>query len=120
MFPPVPVLNVPLFSHIPDVETINTIGDASGNLGIGMQKLLCPGLTLVNVSVVFEKLNAGQSVLGRDAMLKAIQEMSDELGRRGATGELCLLDIVTAYYPKDRVPVKAQHLVEGLFAEGKI
>ena len=31
-----------------------------------------------------------------------------------------VMDIVTAYYPKDKVPVKAQYLVEGLFAEGKI
>lgn len=30
------------------------------------------------------------------------------------------VDVVTAYYPKDRVPVKAQYLVEGLFAEGRI
>jgi len=30
------------------------------------------------------------------------------------------MDIVAAYYPKDKVPVKAQYLVEGLFAEGKI
>ena len=31
-----------------------------------------------------------------------------------------VMDILAAYYPKDRVPVKAQYLVEGLFAEGKI
>jgi hypothetical protein len=31
-----------------------------------------------------------------------------------------VMDIVAAYYPKDKVPVKAQYLVEGLFAEGKI
>jgi hypothetical protein len=31
-----------------------------------------------------------------------------------------VMEIVTAYYPKDKVPVKAQYLVEGLFAEGKI
>ena len=31
-----------------------------------------------------------------------------------------VMDIVTAYYPKDKIPVKAQYLVEGLFAEGKI
>ena len=187
-----------------------------------------------------EKPKAGLAALTRDAMLKAFQEMSDELGRRGVTGELCLfggtvmvlafaarpstkdvdaifqptqvireaarhvgeanqfpehwlndaakgfvsarhettpgslpqfphlrltmpvpeyllamkcmasrigavegeaddvadiiflirhlnlkeaksvMDILTAYYPKDRVPVKAQYLVEGLFAEGKI
>jgi hypothetical protein len=31
-----------------------------------------------------------------------------------------VMDIVSAYYPADKVPVKAQYLVEGLFAEGKI
>jgi hypothetical protein len=30
------------------------------------------------------------------------------------------MEIVTAYYPKDKIPVKAQYLVEGLFAEGKV
>ena len=31
-----------------------------------------------------------------------------------------VMDIVAAYYPKDQVPIKAQYLVEGLFAEGKV
>ena len=31
-----------------------------------------------------------------------------------------VMDIVAAYYPKDKIPVKAQYLVEGLFAEGKV
>jgi len=31
-----------------------------------------------------------------------------------------VMKIVAEYYPPDRVPVKAQYLVEGLFAEGKI
>lgn len=31
-----------------------------------------------------------------------------------------VMDIVGAYYPKDKVPVKAQYLVEGLFAEGQV
>ena len=31
-----------------------------------------------------------------------------------------VMDIVTAYYPKDKVPVRAQYLVEGLFAEGQV
>jgi len=31
------------------------------------------------------------SSLSRDALLEAFQDMSDELGRRGVTGELCLL-----------------------------
>jgi hypothetical protein len=31
-----------------------------------------------------------------------------------------VMDIVAAYYPKDKIPVKAQYLVEGLFTEGKI
>jgi hypothetical protein len=31
-----------------------------------------------------------QSGLDRAAIVKAFQEMSDELGRRGITGELCL------------------------------
>lgn len=31
-----------------------------------------------------------------------------------------VMEIVTAYYPKDQVPVKATYLVEGLFEEGKV
>lgn len=31
-----------------------------------------------------------------------------------------VMNIVTAYYPQDRIPVKAQYLVEGLFAEDRI
>ena len=31
-----------------------------------------------------------------------------------------VMDLVAAYYPENRIPVKAQYLVEGLFAEGKI
>lgn len=31
-----------------------------------------------------------------------------------------VMDLVAAYYPAGRIPVKSQYLVEGLFAEGKI
>jgi hypothetical protein len=31
-----------------------------------------------------------------------------------------VMKVVAGYYPADRIPVKAQYLVEGLFAEGKI
>jgi hypothetical protein len=31
-----------------------------------------------------------------------------------------VMEIVTAYYPQDKVPVKAKYLVEGLFEEGKV
>jgi hypothetical protein len=31
-----------------------------------------------------------------------------------------VMGIVSAYYPADRVPVKARYLVEGLFEEGRI
>jgi hypothetical protein len=31
-----------------------------------------------------------------------------------------VMDLVTAYYPPDRVPAKAQFLVESLFAEGRV
>ncbi len=29
-------------------------------------------------------------------------------------------ELVASYYPADRIPIKSQYLVEGLFAEGKI
>jgi hypothetical protein len=35
----------------------------------------------------------------------------------GAAG---VMNIVASYYPANRIPVKAQFLVEGLFAEGKV
>ena len=31
-----------------------------------------------------------------------------------------VMELVAAYYPPNRVPIKSQYLVEGLFAEGKI
>jgi hypothetical protein len=31
-----------------------------------------------------------------------------------------VMELVSAYYPPSRVPIKSQYLVEGLFAEGKI
>jgi len=31
-----------------------------------------------------------------------------------------VMKIVAAYYPEDKIPVKAQYLIEGLFEEGKI
>jgi len=40
-----------------------------------------------------------------------------ELGLKSADA---VLQIVTAYYPPDRVPVKAQFLVESLFEEGRV
>jgi hypothetical protein len=64
-----------------------------------LQKTLCLCPATVKFPVVFDKPNYGRSGLNREAILKAFQEMSDELGRRGVT---CL------------------YLVEGLFTEGKI
>ena len=31
-----------------------------------------------------------------------------------------VMDLVASYYPSDRIPVKSQYLVEGLFGEGRI
>ena len=31
-----------------------------------------------------------------------------------------VMELVAAYYPPERVPIKSQYLVEGLFAEGKL
>jgi len=31
-----------------------------------------------------------------------------------------VLDLVAQYYPANRIPVKTQYLVEGLFEEGKV
>jgi len=39
------------------------------------------------------------------------------LGLKSAAG---VLDLVAQYYPANRIPVKTQYLVEGLFEEGKI
>ena len=37
-----------------------------------------------------ERLSAGEAFLDREAILSALQALSDELGKRGVTGELCL------------------------------
>ncbi len=31
-----------------------------------------------------------------------------------------VMEVAASYYPAARIPIKAQYLVEGLFAEGKI
>lgn len=31
-----------------------------------------------------------------------------------------VMELIAAYYPPERVPIKSHYLVEGLFAEGKI
>ncbi|HNQ74662.1 MAG TPA: DUF6036 family nucleotidyltransferase [Verrucomicrobiota bacterium] len=36
------------------------------------------------------------------------------------TSAAAVMDIVAGYYPKSQIPVKAQFLVEGLFAEGLV
>lgn len=77
------------------------------NVKRGTKKALRRYAPTTRVSVVSEKSKTGLSALNRDAILKAFQEISDELGRR-------------TVYPKDKVLVKAQYLVEGHFAEGKI
>ncbi len=82
------------------------------------------------------------SALTRGAILGALSALSDELGRQGVIGEVCLfggtvmvlalirhlrlenasvvLDLVGQYYPEHRIPMRAKYLVEGLFEEGTI
>ena len=61
------------------------------------------------------------SALTREAILRALGSLSDELGKQGVTGGFSEVpDIVTQYYPIGRIPVKTQYLVEGLFEEGKV
>jgi hypothetical protein len=43
--------------------------------------------------------------------------LSDGLGKQGVTGEIYLFG---QYYPANRIPVKTQYLVEGLFDEGRV
>ena len=50
-------------------------------------------------------IGAGGNVLIRHLKLKSATEV---------------LDLVGQYYPANRIPVKTQYLVEGLFEEGKV
>ncbi len=53
-----------------------------------------------------------------DTIRNAFQALSDELGRRGAAGELCLLGgTVLQYYPAARIPIRAKYLLEEILAE---
>ena len=52
----------------------------------------------------------GNSALTRETILRALDSLSEELGKQGVTGEI---------YPANGIPVKTQYLVEGLFEEGK-
>ena len=96
-----------------------------------------------------ESEKVSESTLTRETILRALHNLSDELGKRGVTGELCLfggtanepsdvgdiiflirhlqiqsaaevLELVLRYYPANQMPVKTQYLIEGLFEEGKI
>ena len=91
------------------------------------------------------------SALTREAIVGALSALSEELGKQGVIGELCLfggtvtdgagsdipdilflirhlglknaravLELVGHYYPENRIPMRAQYLVEGLFEEGKL
>jgi hypothetical protein len=72
------------------------------------------------------------SALTREAILRALSSLSEELGKQNVTGELCLfggtvmvLAFTARLSTKDvdasaRIPVKTQYLVEGLFEESKI
>ena len=80
---------------------------------------------------------ADNSTLTRDTILKALQALSDELGRQGVIGEACLFGgtvmvlaftarlttkdvdalfqhLVALYYPANRIPVKTHYLVESM------
>jgi len=48
------------------------------------------------------------SELTREVILGALQALSE------------VLDIVGQYYAANRIPVKTQYLVEGLFEEGRV
>ena len=89
--------------------------------------------------------SAASLALTREGILNALQALSDELGKQGVTGELCLFggtvmvlaftarlstkdvdaifqptQLLALYYPANRIPPKTQYLVEGLFEEGKL
>jgi hypothetical protein len=95
-----------------------------------------------------------KTVLTREEIIAALGALSEELGRKNVTGEICLFGgtvMVLAFsaristqdvdavfqpantirelaqrigderrLPANRIPVKTQYLVEGLFDEGKI
>jgi hypothetical protein len=42
------------------------------------------------------------------------------IGHLGLGSAKAVMDIVSAYYPPDQIPVKAQFLVESLFEEGRV
>lgn len=76
-----------------------------------------------------EPNKAGESGLSRESILKAFQEMSDELGRRGAAGEICIFGgtaMVLAFAARpstnyvDAIFQPTQLTVEGLFEEGAV
>ena len=106
-----------------------------------------------NLATMSAKEQSG-STLTREQILSALRALSDELGKQGVTGEICLFGgtvMVLAFtarltakdvdalfqpartireisrriaeeqdYPENRIPVKTQYLVEGLFDEGKV
>ena len=55
--------------------------------------------------------------MGEQSDVPDIRFLIRHLGLRSASE---VLDLVGQYYPANRIPVKTQYLVEGLFEEGKI
>ena len=53
---------------------------------------------------------ADGSTLSREIILRALQTLSAQEA----------LELVGQYYPANRIPLKTQYLVEGLFEEGKV
>jgi hypothetical protein len=65
------------------------------------------------------------SALTREAILRALSSLSIPdivflIRHLGLKSPRAVLDLVAQYYPSERIPVKTQFLVEGLFEEGKI
>jgi len=61
----------------------------------------------------------GQSSLPTSAM-SAERQPGSTLTREEILKPREVLDLVAQYYPTNRIAVKTQYLVEGLFEEGKI
>jgi hypothetical protein len=59
-------------------------------------------------------------IAGTSGELSDVNDIVFLVRRLGIKTAAQVLDLVARYYPENRIPVKTQYLVEGLFEEGKI
>jgi len=99
----------------------DAILNALENLADALRRRNVTGeLCLFGGSVMVLAFNARPSTKDVDAIFEPVNDIVFLVRWLGIKTAGEVLDLVARYYPENRIPVKTQFLVEGLFEEGKI